>query len=66
MKNEIKLQAIEDRLKYYAMIQNDNISELFQNVSSNPEMSAKFSGLHGDHSEIIDVTKRKNVTKDDV
>jgi hypothetical protein len=56
------LKAIEDRLKYYAMIQNDKISKLFHAVSSNPEMSSKFSGLHGDNSDVRDVTERLNTT----
>jgi len=53
------MKAIEDRLKYYKMIQNDGISDLFNTIASNPEMSTKFKGLHEDNSEIVDVTKRQ-------
>merc|ERR1711871_718196 len=61
-----KMKAIEDRKTYYALIQNDSISEIFSNVASNKDLADAFDGLHGDNSHIIDVGKRQNTDKGDV
>ena len=61
-----KMKAIEDRKTYYALIQNDSISEIFSNVASNKDMADAFDGLHGDNSHIIDIGKRQNTDKGDV
>merc|ERR1711871_1882027 len=55
-----KMKAIEDRKTYYALIQNDSISEMFSNIASNKDMANSFEGLHNDNSHIIDVGKRQN------
>jgi hypothetical protein len=62
LRNEAKLKAIEDRLKYYAMIQNDGITKLFHAVASNPDMATKFTGLHGDNTEVRDMNERMNTS----